>query len=133
MFPFEIDEEELEVEGASVVPYKEYEIDFETGQLTGRVVEGREAVKVWIYFAFHIGRDYFEQYTWDYGNEFQKLIGGMADPEYIELEARRMAEECLMRNPHILGIREFECRVEDDGITMGMSVSTEYGEVEFDV
>lgn len=30
-----------------VIP-KEYGIDFKTGQLTGEIVEGLEAVKVWI-------------------------------------------------------------------------------------
>ena len=28
---------------------KEYGIDFVTGQLTGKIVEGKEAIKVWIW------------------------------------------------------------------------------------
>lgn len=28
---------------------KEYGIDFATGQLTGKIVEGKEAIKVWIW------------------------------------------------------------------------------------
>lgn len=42
------DEENLEELGEEKETPKEYGIDFSTGQLTGQVVEGLEAVKVWI-------------------------------------------------------------------------------------
>ena len=32
---------------------KEYGIDFKTGQLTGEIVEGIEAIKVWIWMCLH--------------------------------------------------------------------------------
>ncbi len=134
MFPFDIDEEENEeIEEMEEIPYREYEIDFVTGQLTGRIVEGREAVKVWIYLALHIDRYHFEQYTWNYGNELSELIGEQAEQEYVQLEAYRMIEECLLQNHYILGISGFECEIENDKLTGKVTVDTEYGEVEVDV
>ena len=38
-----------------VIP-KEYGIDFKTGQLTGEIVEGLEAVKVWIWLVLQTPR-----------------------------------------------------------------------------
>ncbi len=133
MFPFDIDDEDdVEVEEAEETIYREYELDFRTGQLTGRVVEGIAAVRVWAYLALRTARYRFEQYSWDYGNEFDELIGEVADPEYVELEAQRMAEECLMQNPYILGLSEFECEAVGDMLKMKMTVETKFGEVEVD-
>ena len=71
MFPFDIDEgEEILTDEEDEVEYKEYGIDFETGQLTGKVVTGIEAVRVWAYLALNTAKYRFEQYSWDYGNEF---------------------------------------------------------------
>ena len=35
---------------------REYGVDFRTGQLTGKIVEGIEAVKVWIWSCLHTER-----------------------------------------------------------------------------
>ena len=35
---------------------KEYGLDFKTGQLTGEIVEGIEAIKVWIWNCLHVQR-----------------------------------------------------------------------------
>ena len=34
---------------------REYGIDFQTGRLTGRIVEGIEAIKVWVWNCLHSG------------------------------------------------------------------------------
>lgn len=35
---------------------REYGVDFQTGQLTGKIVEGIEAIKVWIWLCLHTER-----------------------------------------------------------------------------
>ena len=35
---------------------REYGINFQTGQLTGKIVEGVEAIKVWIWLCLHTER-----------------------------------------------------------------------------
>ena len=42
---------EVQKETVLEIP-KEYGINFKTGQLTGKIVEGKEAIKVWIWRFF---------------------------------------------------------------------------------
>ena len=133
MFPFDLEDEEVEVTENEEKIYKEYEIDYTTGQLTGRIVEGLEAVKVWIYLALSTDRYHFQQYSWDYGNELSTLIGTTTDQEYIGMEAKRLVEECLYRNKHITDISDFVATIENDKLSMKFTVETDYGEVEMSV
>lgn len=120
----------VSIEKQQIVP-KEYEIDFETGQLTGRVVEGKEAVRVWIWLALQTPRYRYYIYTWDYGNDFEELIGQGYTEEYIAAETQRMTEDCLLVNEHIQGITEFSVNMADSTLTISFAVDTIYGEIEF--
>ena len=93
----------LKAEQQKAMP-KEYEIDFETGQLTGGVAEGKEAIKIWIWLALQTPRYRYYAYTWDYGSEFEDLIGKGYTEEYIEAEVQQMTEECLLINENIQSI-----------------------------
>lgn len=121
----------LEVEEKQILP-KEYEIDFETGQLTGRIVEGREAIKIWIWLALQIPRYRFFIYTWDYGSEFEELIGQGYSEEFIEAEAQRMTEECLLVNEYIQGIQNFSLNMEKSCLTISFTANTLYGAINFE-
>lgn len=133
LFPayIEDDEELEELEEKTDVP-KEYGIDFATGQLTGRVVDGLEAIKVWIWLALQTPRYRYHIYTWDYGNEFESLIGQGYTKEYTEAETQRMTEECLLVNENIQGITNFRVEMEKDTLTISFTASTMYGDIEFE-
>ena len=45
MFPFDIEDEEAMPEIEEEKELEEYEVDFESGNLTGRKISGKEAVK----------------------------------------------------------------------------------------
>lgn len=124
------DDEELEEQEESQIP-REYEIDFETGQLTGNIVEGAEAVKVWIWLALQTPRYRYYIYSWDYGHEFEDLIGQEYTEEYIEAETRRMTEDYLCSNENIQEITDFSVNMENDVSTISFVANTVYGEVEF--
>lgn len=111
-----------------VIP-KEYEVDFETGQLTGRIVEGKEAIKVWIWFALQTPRYRYYIYSWDYGSEFEELIGQRYTEEYIDTEVRRMTEDCLLVNKNIQSLTDFSVNMEDCCLTMSFTANTIYGDV----
>lgn len=134
MFPFDIDEgEEILTDEEDEVEYKEYEIDFETGQLTGRVVDGIDAVRVWIYLALRTAKYRYEQYSWDYGCELDTLIGKSYTNEYLESEIQRMLEECLLLNEHITEVELLDFENEDDKLNATIKVITDYGEEEMNV
>lgn len=111
---------------------KEYEIDFKTGQLTGRIVEGVEAIKVWIWLVLQTPRYRYYIYSWDYGNEFEELIGRGYSEEYINAEAQRMTEDCLLVNEHIESITDFSVGMENDQLTISFTANTIYGTIQFD-
>lgn len=134
MFPFDIDEgEEILEENEEESEYREYEIDFETGQLTGRVVDGIDAVRVWIYLALRTAKYRYEQYSWDYGCELDTLIGKSYTNEYLESEIQRMLEECLLLNEHITEVELLDFENEDDKLNATIKVITDYGEEEMNV
>lgn len=125
------DEAELAELEEEIKQPKEYGVDFETGQLTGEIVEGKEAIKVWIWFALQTPRYRYYIYTWDYGSEFEDLIGQGYTEEYIEAEAQRMTEDCLLVNENIQSISEFAVSMKNDTLTVSFVANTIYGDIEF--
>lgn len=131
LFPAYIENEILsEAIKQPAIP-KEYGIDFKSGQLTGEIVEGLEAIKVWVWLALQVPRYRYYAYTWNYGSEFEDLIGQGYSNGYIESESRRMTEDCLLINPDIQSISDFHVSVEKDTLTISFTVNTVYGDIEF--
>lgn len=130
LLPAYIEEEEIEEQEEHQIP-KEYEIDFETGKLTGKIVEGTEAIKVWIWLALQAPRYRYFIYSWDYGSEFEDLIGTAYTEEYIKAETKRMTEECLLINEDIQSISDVDVVRGGDFLTISFSVNTLYGDIEF--
>lgn len=58
-------------------------------------VEGKEAVKVWIWRALRTPRYRYEIYSRTYGSEFESLIGHACTDALKEAEAPRYLRECL--------------------------------------
>jgi hypothetical protein len=128
MFPFELDEEVLQEAPEEPAAPVEYGIDFAAGQPTDALVFGSEAVKVWAWYALQIPRYRYEMYTWNYGCEVEELIGSTGSPEYIASETKRMVEDCLLANPDITGIEDFESVLDGDRLTISFRLITPYGE-----
>lgn len=125
MFPVDLEEEEFEVKEQK--EQKDWEIDFNTGRLTGRTVTGFEAIKQWVRIALSIDRYMFPQYTWDYGNDLSSLIGKNYDEGYVKSETKRMIEDALSINEDILGIENFECSFKNDKLAATFKLNTKYG------
>lgn len=129
IYPFEDAEEEIRQEETAYIP-KEYGIDFETGQLTGKIAEGLEAVKVWVWFALHTPKDRYYVYSPNYGMEYEDMIGKGYSREYMETELQRMTEECLMINPFITGIQNFTMKKEESRVELSFLLVTSLGDTE---
>lgn len=136
LFPFATDREialaSTEVTASSI---REYEIDFKSGRLTGRIVEGVDALCVWAYLALKAKRYRWIIYSWYYGEEYTSLIGYSYSEEYLKSEVRRYMEECLFENEHITGIDELEVSQIKDKLYIKFTLVTDVGskEVELDV
>ncbi len=133
MFPFDIDDDEIVTEEEEEKVPSDYEINFETGKLTGRIISGRDALKQWIRITLATDRYFFTQYDWNHGSEFSKLIGRSMSQEYAESEVKRMASDALLVNENIKNVEVLSCEVTDDRVTGRLAVDTIYGKVDVDV
>lgn len=136
LFPFATDEEislaSTEVTASSI---REYGLDFKSGRLTGKIVEGVDALCVWAYLALKAKRYRWVIYSWGYGDEVYDLIGNSYSDEYLRSECRRYMEECLFENEHITGIEDLEVSQIKDVLRIKFRMVTDVGskEVEMDV
>ena len=128
LFPFATDEEvALATPEVTASAIREYELDFETGKLTGRIVTGVDAICVWAYLALKAKRYYGEEYT--------NLIGNSYSEEYLHSEVQRYMEECLFENEHITAIEELSVKQINEKLYIKFRLVTDVGskEVELDV
>ncbi len=125
-------EEELAKSPSLTVP-KEYGIDFDTGQMTGKIVEGKEAIKVWIWNCLHTSRFRYGIHSWDFGWDPEEYVGKAVTAEYIQADAQTEIEEALMMNPYITGIDDFSAAKEDDRLTVTFTALTAFGDVDMEV
>lgn len=114
-------------------PPKEWGVNFETGRLTGRIVEGTEAVKVWAWNALKTQRYRYPIYSWFYGHDFEELIGNIYSEEYIQSEIERMLWECLSVNSYIESIEDITYTMEEEVLQISCRLITEFGEEELSV
>lgn len=132
----EVDEteevEDLDDTEEEIIPY-EYGIDFETGQLTGEIVSGVDAIKVWAWLALNTARYRYLIYSWEYGSELESLIGTEFTEEFTAARAKKFIEECLFENEHITDISEYNAIFENDRLTCSFIMGTEYGEEEMTI
>lgn len=134
LFPFATDEEMLlapqKVTASSI---REYELDFKSGRLTGRIVEGVDALCVWAYLALKAWRYRWIIYSWGYGNEVYDLIGNSYSEEYLRSECRRYMEECLFENEHITGIEDLEVSQINEVLYIKFKMITDVGSKEVEM
>ena len=131
LFPFIT--EELPIEETNASPVREYEIDFKTGQMTGRIVEGADALAIWAYLALSARRYRWEIFSWYYGAEYRNLIGQNYSEEYLQSEVQRYLEECLFENEHITGVENLTVAHTKDDLTIKFTLVTDAGSKEVTV
>lgn len=122
LFPFITYEENI-VENNPLPLYKEVGKGLE-------IVEGNEAIKIWIYKALQTPRYQYEIYSWDYGSELMDLIGKAYTKGLTQSEASRYIKEALLINPYILDVNVVSTSFDGDVLSANVRVKTIYdGEV----
>ncbi|MCS4471088.1 DUF2634 domain-containing protein [Clostridium botulinum] len=119
--------------------YKEYAIDFNTGQFlyndTGKniIVEKDEAIKIWIWKTLQTSRNRYLIYSSNYGHDFETIIGKGYNKNLINSELERLIEECLLANKYITEILEINTDFKGSKLYIYVTVKTVYGMVNVDV
>lgn len=117
---------------------KEYAWDFENNDfiyLNGRniMLEGIEAIKVWIYKALKTPRYLYLAYTWDYGHDLENLIGQRYSKEFVQSEVERNLKDCLLISQYINDLNNIVVRLDKRTLLIEFTANTVYGEVEVSV
>lgn len=129
----EIEDEEIDVEVEEETVRSDYEINFETGELTGRIITGLDAIKQWVKIVLLTDRYRYPQYSWDHGGELSTLIGQGYDEAYVKSEVKRMIEDAILIDEDIIGIEDLTCSMMDDRLSIHFYLNTIYGGGEVDV
>lgn len=111
---------------------REYGIDFTTGQLTGKIVEGIEAIKVWIWLCMHTERFRHAIYSSDYGTALDQYFGHVLSDEYINTDCESEISDALLMNEYIESIEDFEVIRNSDTLNIKFRVVTKFGSLEVD-
>ena len=123
----------------SLPMFREYAWDFDENHFifdgNGNMIllEGNDALKVWIVKALRTERFSFLAYTWRYGMEMHKFIGKIMGVKERRSELRRMLTECIMVNPYIKSIDEISFTETNNGKDLAINIylTTIYGKMAF--
>ncbi|MBS5284779.1 MAG: DUF2634 domain-containing protein [Clostridiales bacterium] len=132
VFPFINPDVESEV-NKDLPMFREYAYDFENQCLKLKdgntyLVEGNEALRIWIYFALGTARYRYMAYDRAFGSEIEeKLIGQPLGDDVTRMEMERYITEVLMCNPYIQELSDFEFEPIPSGIRVSFQCRTVYG------
>ncbi len=141
IFPFmSIDEVEVNIENSNNELPMYYEVGWnyikdepliENNEFV--IVEGNEAIKVWIYKAIKTARYQYPIYSWDYGCEISSLIGQKYTKGLTKSEAERYIKEAILINPYVTDVKIIDINFSEDILSVSIQVDTIYGEVNVNV
>ena len=136
IFPF-IDPQEMEIEETEPPMAREWAWDFEKMDFKikdGKMyqVEGKEAVKIWLWKLFMTPRYRYLIFDWDYGHELEGLIGQGYTQGYLNSEAERYVREAIEYNlkDYVTDVRNVNVSFDEGTLTIEFTAITPYGEVE---
>lgn len=141
IFPFmNIDEVEVNIENSNSELHMYYDVGWnyikdepliENNEFV--IVEGNEAIKVWIYKAIKTARYQHPIYSWDYGCEISSLIGQKYTKGLTKSEAERYIKEAILINPYVTDVKIIDINFSEDILSVSIQVDTIYGEVNVNV
>lgn len=134
LFPFISNADDVKVDNSFPL-YREIAWDFDKNipvieNREFKIVEGNNAIKVWVYKALLTPRYNYSIYSWDYGSELLDLIGKVYTPSLTKSEAKRYIEEALLINPYILEVNVLDTDFKDGILSANVKIVTIYGESE---
>lgn len=137
---FNIFLEKSETEAEEMPIFKEYAIDFKTGEYIRdengiKVLEKNEALKVWIFKALKTERfRYTDVHSDNYGSELETNIGTIYQKSVKDALMINQIRDTLLVNPYILECYNFEISNEEEYVPqITFNVRTIYGKLEMEV
>lgn len=134
IFPF-IDGE---LNSEKIAIHKEYAWDFQKNDFLLKdgkpyIVEGIEALKIWILKALKTERYNHLAYSWGYGSELSTVIGSKFKNSEIKSDLKSIVEDVLLMHPQIKSVNRISANQTGRSLSIQIEISTEYGEVDVNV
>lgn len=128
-------EQEQQAESTRDLPiFKEMAIDFNTGEVIEKngeivVLEGKEAINIWIWKALKTERNRFKAYSSNFGSDIHNEIGYVYDRTIKEQLIVNEIIDTLLVNPYITNVYDFEISYSADTLTLDITfkVDSIYG------
>nr|DAW54239.1 MAG TPA: Protein of unknown function (DUF2634) [Caudoviricetes sp.] len=137
---FNIFLEQTETEAEEMPTFKEYAIDFKTGEYIKeendiKILDKNEALKVWIFKALKTERfRYMDVHSDDYGSELETNIGTIYQKSVKDALMINQIRDTLLVNPYISECYNFEISNEEEYVPqITFNVKTVYGDLEMEV
>lgn len=131
---------EIETSNVELPLFKEIAIDFETGEPLLKkndfiILEGKEALKVWVWKTLKTDRNRYLIHSESYGNDLSDNIGQIYDKVVKDALMINEIKECLLVNPYITNVYNFSITTLEEGRhpVISFYVDTIYGVVESEV
>ncbi|MNH83622.1 hypothetical protein D3C87_451800 [compost metagenome] len=110
-----------------------YALDFDSGEITGRMIEGVEALRQFIRKAIITARYRYLIYNGQYGCELDSLLGQDISQELLKSEITRVITEALSYDDRIEGVSRFQVVRRADELYVTFMVQTREGLIEQEV
>lgn len=109
-----------------IMPSKTFYIDFESKKILG-MVDDKKAMEQSIYLALKTGRYNYLIFSWNYGEEINKLVGNPKDLARAELH--RLLNECLLVDDRISAIEDLIITEVEEGLHVSFTAVTLHGDI----
>ncbi|EJZ0334568.1 DUF2634 domain-containing protein [Listeria monocytogenes] len=126
---------EVEIDSAELEEFESisntYEIDFVNKRLTGKIIDGLNAIRQFVHLAIQISRFKYPIYSDDYGSElFDLITDEEATEELIENEIPRLVSEAIEFDDRIESVDHFFIEKIEDAYFISFDVTTTEGVIE---
>lgn len=111
------------------LPSKTYFLDFETGQIMEKRIDGKEAIIQFIHKAIRTARYRYFIYNSQYGCEMESLLGQNISPQLLKSEITRVITEALLEDDRIYAVEQFQIVRESDNLFVTFTVITSEGAI----
>ncbi|MBV4423249.1 DUF2634 domain-containing protein [Clostridium tyrobutyricum] len=116
---------------------REYAWDFEKNDFLLKdgkfiIVEGIEAIKIWIWKALHTPKLIYSIYSDTYGHDIESLVGKGFSYDLMETEIKRFVTESLTQIKYVNGISDFYISEDGSLYNVGFMVNTDLGDIEIE-
>lgn len=108
------------------MPSKTFYIDFESKKILG-TIDDKKAMEQSIYLALKTGRYNHLIFSWNYGEEMNKLVGKPKDLARVELP--RLLNECLLVDDRISTLEDVAITDIEEGLYVSFTAVTVHGDI----